>query len=216
MSFGIIFFGDTNPGIVPASGGGTTNFLRADQTWDAAGGGSLPALADRHIYVASGANNPVDYPLLTVYTVSLGPVIQAVNNAGNMAVIGSSAAIATQAGADISINGGDGNTSGGGGTAFLVGGAGGTTGAGGAAWISGGNGGHNGGKGGDIVMVTGLPNSFGNTAAGGDCLIQLSAGQAGGRGGRLVISGLPTSNAGLATGDVWVDTTGGNNILKIV
>jgi len=32
----------------------------------------------------------------------------------------------------------------------------------------------------------------------------------------LGIVGLPTSAAGLAAGDVWVDTTGGLNILKIV
>jgi hypothetical protein len=31
-------FDGTNPGVVPASGGGTTNFLRADGTWAAAGG----------------------------------------------------------------------------------------------------------------------------------------------------------------------------------
>ncbi len=31
-------FNSTNPGVVPASGGGTTNFLRADGTWAAAGG----------------------------------------------------------------------------------------------------------------------------------------------------------------------------------
>lgn len=32
----------------------------------------------------------------------------------------------------------------------------------------------------------------------------------------FAVVGLPTSSAGLATGDVWVDTTGGLNILKIV
>lgn len=32
-------FTDTVQGVVPASGGGTTNFLRADGTWAAAGGG---------------------------------------------------------------------------------------------------------------------------------------------------------------------------------
>jgi hypothetical protein len=32
----------------------------------------------------------------------------------------------------------------------------------------------------------------------------------------LAVHGLPTSTAGLSTGDVWVDTTGGLNILKIV
>lgn len=33
-------FNSTQPGVVTASGGGTTNFLRADGTWAAAGGGS--------------------------------------------------------------------------------------------------------------------------------------------------------------------------------
>ena len=34
-------------------------------------------------------------------------------------------------------------------------------------------------------------------------------------GNALNILNLPTSSVGLSTGDVWVDTTGGNNILKI-
>ena len=37
-------FNDTTEGVVPASGGGTTNFLRADGTWvtpAGGGGGSL-------------------------------------------------------------------------------------------------------------------------------------------------------------------------------
>ena len=33
---------------------------------------------------------------------------------------------------------------------------------------------------------------------------------------KLSVVGLPTSTAGLSTGDIWVDTTGGLNILKIV
>ena len=35
-------------------------------------------------------------------------------------------------------------------------------------------------------------------------------------GSKLSIVGLPTSTAGLSSGDIWVDTTGGLNILKIV
>jgi hypothetical protein len=35
-------------------------------------------------------------------------------------------------------------------------------------------------------------------------------------GSKLSIIGLPTSPAGLSAGDIWVDTTGGLNILKIV
>lgn len=33
---------------------------------------------------------------------------------------------------------------------------------------------------------------------------------------KLRVVGLPTASAGLAAGDIWVDTTGGLNILKIV
>jgi hypothetical protein len=36
----ITIFTDTNAGLAPASGGGTTNFLRADATWAAPPGGS--------------------------------------------------------------------------------------------------------------------------------------------------------------------------------
>ena len=32
-------FTDTTEGVVPASGGGTSNFLRADGTWSTPGGG---------------------------------------------------------------------------------------------------------------------------------------------------------------------------------
>lgn len=35
-----------DPGLAPASGGGTTNFLRADGSWAAPGGGSSPPFAD--------------------------------------------------------------------------------------------------------------------------------------------------------------------------
>ena len=34
-------FNSTQAGLAPASGGGTTNFLRADGTWAAAGGGGI-------------------------------------------------------------------------------------------------------------------------------------------------------------------------------
>ena len=34
-------------------------------------------------------------------------------------------------------------------------------------------------------------------------------------GSKLAVVGLPTSSAGLSAGDIWVDTTGGLNILKI-
>jgi hypothetical protein len=46
------------PGVVPASGGGTTNFLRADGTWSPPGAGG----------VASGAFAPADANYLTLHT----------------------------------------------------------------------------------------------------------------------------------------------------
>lgn len=52
-------FDSTNPGVVPASGGGTTNFLRADGTWAAASGASVPTIfgsraSPRSIVAATG------------------------------------------------------------------------------------------------------------------------------------------------------------------
>lgn len=50
-------FTSTAPGTVPASGGGTTNFLRADGTWAAAGGGSssvLPSTNDFRLTLSTG------------------------------------------------------------------------------------------------------------------------------------------------------------------
>ncbi len=48
-------FGASNSGVVPASGGGTTNFLRADGTWAAAGGGTVPL--SNLIYVDAKSGN---------------------------------------------------------------------------------------------------------------------------------------------------------------
>ncbi|MCS6944180.1 MAG: hypothetical protein RMK97_01985 [Sutterellaceae bacterium] len=55
-TLGVQTFSSTQPGVVPASGGGTTNFLRADGTWAAppgGGGGGAPTDAD---YVVLSAN----------------------------------------------------------------------------------------------------------------------------------------------------------------
>lgn len=41
-------------GLAPASGGGTTNFLRADGTWAAPGGGGTPGGSDTHIQFNDG------------------------------------------------------------------------------------------------------------------------------------------------------------------
>lgn len=40
LTLAVSTFGTANSGVVPASGGGTTNFLRADGAWAAAGGGT--------------------------------------------------------------------------------------------------------------------------------------------------------------------------------
>lgn len=77
--------------------------------------------------------------------------------------------------------------------------------------------------GGDIDVLN--DNSSGNInfAAGGSSVPQLmllSSGKVGigtsTPSSMLSVVGLPTSASGLAAGDIWVDTTGGLNILKIV
>lgn len=57
-------FSGTQPGVVTASGGGTTNFLRADGTWAAAGGGT--SINAR--YFNSATNISGGGPLTVVYT----------------------------------------------------------------------------------------------------------------------------------------------------
>jgi hypothetical protein len=60
-------------GLAPASGGGTTNFLRADGTWAAAGGGSPITLQDE------GAN--ITTALATLNVVGLGAVASGTSSA---------------------------------------------------------------------------------------------------------------------------------------
>lgn len=52
VSFGLSTFNNVSRGLTPASGGGTTNFLRADGTWAPAGGGA----SDPHPFLT--ANEP--------------------------------------------------------------------------------------------------------------------------------------------------------------
>lgn len=77
-------FDATNPGFVPASGGGTTTFLRADGTWASAGGGGGLSDADYgDITVSGGA---------TVFTIDNDVVSDAkLRNSAATSVIGRSA-----------------------------------------------------------------------------------------------------------------------------
>lgn len=117
----------------------------------------------------------------------------------------------TGAGGPVQINGGDGGVSGtagdGGNVTILGGPAGGTVGVGGTIGITGGNG----IPGGRVALVTGSAQSS-SGSNGGNVDVVLGAGDGAGHRGRLNITGLPTSSAGLASGDVWLDT----NVLTII
>ena len=65
-------FSSTTRGVVPASGGGTTNFLRADGTWAAPAGGSGPTLA-KSILAGTQANSTTTPAVLTGCTFTLTP-----------------------------------------------------------------------------------------------------------------------------------------------
>lgn len=60
-------------GVVPASGGGTTNFLRADGTWSAPAGGGGGATLTSKIIAATQANSTVTPAVLTGCTFTLTP-----------------------------------------------------------------------------------------------------------------------------------------------
>ena len=69
-------FGTATPGVVPSSGGGTINFLRADGTWAAPGGGSATDLSytasTRLLASSTGAD--VTLPLFTSTEAGLTPL----------------------------------------------------------------------------------------------------------------------------------------------
>lgn len=65
-------FNSTTKGLVPASGGGTTNFLRADGTWAAPAGGSGPTLA-KSILSSTQANSTLTPAVLSGCTFTLLP-----------------------------------------------------------------------------------------------------------------------------------------------
>lgn len=60
-------------GLVPASGGGTANFLRADGTWAAPGGGGGGPTLSKSILTATQANSTVTPVVLTGCTFTLTP-----------------------------------------------------------------------------------------------------------------------------------------------
>ena len=68
-------FTSTLNGIVPASGGGTTNFLRADGTWAVAGSGTVTAVSVATANGFAGTSSGGTTPALTLTTTLNTPVI---------------------------------------------------------------------------------------------------------------------------------------------
>lgn len=60
-------------GVVPASGGGTTNFLRADGTWAVAGGGTVTSIAVTTANGVSGTSSGGSTPSLTITLGAITP-----------------------------------------------------------------------------------------------------------------------------------------------
>jgi hypothetical protein len=56
LTYPLTVFTATENGLAPASGGGTTNFLRADGTWVAPGGGLGGSIANTQVAYGSGTN----------------------------------------------------------------------------------------------------------------------------------------------------------------
>lgn len=65
-------FNSTNPGVVTASGGGTTNFLRADGTWAPAGTGTVTAVSVASANGFAGSSSGGSTPALTLSTTITG------------------------------------------------------------------------------------------------------------------------------------------------
>jgi len=81
-------FGTSQSGIVGASGGGTTNFLRADGTWAAPSGGSLPSGTFGQFIGYNSSNTPV---ALTPSSVIVQTANDTVSTTGSWTTQGSSA-----------------------------------------------------------------------------------------------------------------------------
>jgi len=111
-------------------------------------------------------------------------------------------------GGTVEIASGNGTGSGYGGYLFLDGGQGGATGGGGNVILTSGNGGA---ADGGIFRITSGSSGSGDHN-GGNIEVVLGTGTGTGHTGRLNISGLPTSSAGLSSGDIW----NSSGTLKIV
>jgi hypothetical protein len=130
---------------------------------------------------------------------------------GAAAVAGGNAAGGNTNGGPVGIIAGAGYGSGSGGTTTIGGGVAGLTGVGGTVILVSGNGGVTSGNAGPITINSGSA-SASSGGNGGNIDITLGTGDGAGHRGRLNVTGLPTSNAGLASGDVWLNS----NVLTIV
>lgn len=202
-------FGTSNSGVVPASGGGTTNYLRADGTWAAPPGTGISSITGTAPITASTTSGAT-----TVGFTVPGSTTQFIwNNGGVLAgsailaetgtnqisfgtgVTGTTTTLtmpapaATSNGATLFMLGAPGGaTSGAGGGLSFRGGAP-TSGAGGSVSFYGGNGAGTLGNGGQLTFQSGT--GLGAGAAGGPMLFQCGNGPnsgAGGNGGGLTIA----------------------------
>jgi hypothetical protein len=96
-------FSSTDAGLVPLSGGGTTNFLRADGTWAAPAGGGISGLTTNYVTKATGATTIGNSQIFDNGT-NVG-INQASPTFGKMQISGGSTTLAA-----LSLNNGEGAT----------------------------------------------------------------------------------------------------------
>jgi len=212
-------FSATVRGVVPVSGGGTTNFLRADGTWAAPGGGGgiTNTAANTELMMSNGTNAVPSNIFANVSTGSLtlgnaslggGRTIETVGTGSaplilrDLSSTSSSVQVVTNTSTSNSISltseyvelgGGSGNVntvvSGISGISASVNGKN-VTFKGGDAYTVTGN-----GNGGNVTIKSGLRRTSGSGTDGNITLDSLN--------GYLIISTIPTSSAGLPSGAVW-------------
>jgi hypothetical protein len=202
-------FTSTSPGLAPASGGGTVNFLRADGTYASPVAGSPTqvqynssgtfAASPLFTYTASTNVLGVGNITGTALAMQIQPKAPTVlENAGSVSVTARTAALANGNGGGVAISTGNGLGTGTGGPLTLSagngpgGGAGGdftmtagasTNGTGGAFNVFGGNGST---QGGGVIMFAGPASGAGGT--GGAVTFAAGAGGTGGTGGTIQFS----------------------------